>query len=456
MNKLISTKNRIFISLVGHSDSGKTYLIHEWLKVGTFQPKFDKICFFYQHPQPLYDVMQKGIDNLEFVQGVHFEFINPLKNNGTKYLLSSDDSCAETCNSKEFVNIATAGRHRRFNTIYIKYNLFHQSKLGRDVQQQNTHIVLFKSPQDVHQVATLSVQLGLGSALVDWYPDATPVAFGHLLVDLSPRTDDRLRYCTNSGNTPSKFYLPNNLQHLKCLDDEHTKFLYSPCIPALFPCMQNSVSKNLSKRIYPTSQRVHRQPAARKLVRSKKKTRPKVQRRNSQTVFKKNNLEATKKSPSVAKRMIAHKNTFPPSSLIIHLEVEQFVLVPLSVYTSSNSPTIVTKQEPPKYKPEQTPTYHKDTLKKEINQQFSTSASTLVNKVLESPRIKLSNSNTLILNGIETGVPLKDFAQHLKRKNVPIPEIYFTLLDAASITPNLVVNSHAKGEERGAWIPFKI
>ena len=45
MNKLISTKNRIFISLVGPSDSGKTYLIHEWLKVGTFQLKFDKIYF---------------------------------------------------------------------------------------------------------------------------------------------------------------------------------------------------------------------------------------------------------------------------------------------------------------------------------------------------------------------------------------------------------------------------
>ena len=136
--------------------------------------------------------------------------------------------------------------------------------------------------------------------------------------------------------------------------------------------------------------------------------------------------------------------------------MEQFVLVPLSVYNSSNSPTIGIKQELPKYKPEQTPTYHKDTLKKEINQQLSTSASSLVNKILESPRIKLSNSNTLILDGIETGVLLKDFARSLKRKNVPIPDIYFTLLDAANITPNLVVNSHAKGKERGAWIPFKI
>ena len=136
----------------------------------------------------------------------------------------------------------------------------------------------------MHQVATLNVQLELGSAFVDWYWDATSVPFGHVLIDLSPRTDDRLRYCTNSGNIPSNFYVPDNLKHLKFLDDEHTKSLYSPSIPALSPPMQNSVSKNLSKRIYPISQRVHRQPAARKLVRSRKKTR--VQRRHSRNNFR--------------------------------------------------------------------------------------------------------------------------------------------------------------------------
>ena len=192
-----------------------------------------------------------------------------MKNYGIKYLLFFDDSYAEICNSIEFGDIATAGRHRGFSTIYIKHNLFYKSKLGSDVELQNTHIVLFKSPRDVHQIATLSVQLGLGSALVDWYRDATSVPFGHLLIDLSSRTDERLRYCTNSGVIPSKFYVPDNLKHLKYLNDEHTKSVYYPSIPALFPRMQNSVSKNLSKRFYPNSQRLHRQPAARKLVRSK-------------------------------------------------------------------------------------------------------------------------------------------------------------------------------------------
>ena len=134
MNKLISTKNRVFISLVGLSETGKTQLIYNWLKIETYQPKFVKIYYFYQNSQPLYDVMQEENENLTFVRGVNFEFIDSLKNNGTKHLLIFDDSCEEICNSKAFVEFATAGKHRGLSTIYIKHNLFHQSKLGRDVE----------------------------------------------------------------------------------------------------------------------------------------------------------------------------------------------------------------------------------------------------------------------------------------------------------------------------------
>ena len=304
MNKLISTKNRVFNSLVGPSEIGKSQLICNWLKIGMFQPKVDKIHFFYQHSQPLYDVMEKKIENLEFVQGVNFEFNDSLKNNGTKYLLIFDDSCEEICNSKSFVNFATTGRHRGLSTIYIKHNLFHQSKLGRDVELQNTHIVLSKSPRDVMQVTTLSTQLGLGSELVDWYRCATSVPFGHLLIDLSPRTDDRIRYCTNSESVPSKFYIPERLRHLGTLDDEHTKSLYTPSVPIAFPQMQKPLSSVLSKRIYLVSMRMLSISAQRKLASHKKTSRSKVSRRSLVTIAKKNNLEAVKKR-SVVRKMIA-------------------------------------------------------------------------------------------------------------------------------------------------------
>ena len=137
--------------------------------------------------------MQKEIEIFEFVQGVNFDFIASLKNNGTKCLLIFDDSCENICNSKAVDDIATAGRHRGFSAIYIKQNLFHQSKLGRDVELQNTRIVLLKSPRDVMPVSMLKAQLRLGSELIDWFRDVTSFSYGHLLIDLSPRKDDRLR-----------------------------------------------------------------------------------------------------------------------------------------------------------------------------------------------------------------------------------------------------------------------
>ena len=247
--------------------------------------------------------MQKEIENLEFVRGVNFEFIDSLKNNGTKYLLFFDNSCEEICNSKAFVYIATVRRHRGMSSVYIKHNILHQSKLGRDVELQNTHIVLFKSPRDV---TTLSTQLGIGSKLVDWYRDATSVPFGHLLVALSPRTDDRLRYCTNTGSIPSKFYIPDRLKQSKVLDGEHTKSLYSPGVPIVFPQMQNPFPSVLPKKVYPVSLRMHNKSAQRKPAKHKKTSRGKVSKRGSTIVSKTYNLEAKKRHSSVRKRVTAH------------------------------------------------------------------------------------------------------------------------------------------------------
>ena len=75
---------------------------------------------------------------------------------------------------------------------------------------------------------------------------------------------------------------------------------------------------------------------------------------------------------------------------------------------------------------------------------------------MSCPRIKLSNSQSLALDGVETGFFLSDFAQQLRRKNADVPDIYFILLDAAGIFPTLILNQNAKAKERGSWIPVKI
>ena len=294
--------------------SSRNWKIAVYLKLAenwTFHPKFDKIYIFYQHSQRLYDVMRKEIGNLEFVRGVNFEIIDSLKNNGTKYLIIFDNSCEAICNSKAFVDNARTGKHRGLTTIYIKHDLFHQSKLGRDVELQNTHNFHFKSHRDVMQVTTLRTLLGLGSKLVDWNRDATSVPFCHLLIDLSPRTDDRLRYCTNTGSIPSKFYTPDRLKQSKILDDEQTKSLHSPNVPIIFRQMQKSIPSVLPNRVYPVSLQMHIKSAQRKPAKHKKTLRGKILKRGSTIVSKTYNLEANKRHSCVRKRVTAHYNFYP-------------------------------------------------------------------------------------------------------------------------------------------------
>ena len=177
------------------------------------------------------------------------------------------------------------------------------------------------------QVTTLSTQLGLGSELVDWYPDATSVPLGHLLIDLSPRTDDKLHYCTNSGSVLSKIFIPERLRPLRTLDDEHTKSLYSPSVPIALPQMQKSLSSVLPKSVYPFSMRMHSKSTQRKIANHKKTTRGKVSRRSLVTIAKKNNLEAKKKRSVVRKETATNSRHYTSRH-------QSFVLIWSSLFSS--------------------------------------------------------------------------------------------------------------------------
>ena len=129
-----------------------------------------------------------------------------------------DESCEETSNSKQFVKTATDG-----------------NKLGRDVELQNTHIVLFKSSRDVLKINTLSQHLGLGSQLKEWYQDATSVPYGHLLIDLPQKSYNIL---FTSWNTD------------KVLDTEYTIRHYSLNFSKIFPKPSKTIDSQLSKRFH--------------------------------------------------------------------------------------------------------------------------------------------------------------------------------------------------------------
>ena len=102
--------------------------------------------------------------------------------------------------------------------------------------------------------------------------------------------------------------------------------------------------------------------------------------------------------------------------------MDQFVFVPASVYNKSVTTQSVTKQEPPKYKAEQPSTYQIDSLKRNNNKKLFGKADTLIDKILSCSRIKLSNSQKIILDGVDTGVLISDFTLHLRRKNADVPD----------------------------------
>ena len=115
--------------------------------------------------------------------------------------------------------------------------------------------------------------------------------------------------------------------------------------------------------------------------------------------------------------------------------MDQFVFLPASVYNKSVTTQFVTKQELPKYKAEQPTTYQIDSLKRDINKKLFGKADTLIHKILSCSRIKLSNSQTIVLDSVDIGMLISDFTLYFRRRNVDVPDIYFTLLDAAGISP---------------------
>ena len=123
-------------------------------------------------------------------------------------------------------------------------------------------------------------------------------------------------------------------------------------------------------------------------------------------------------------------------SVTICLDMEQFVLVPFSVYYNNKSlkTKAVTKQGLLMYQVEQNPKKRIDSLKKEKNKKLFAKADSLVDKIFSCPRIKLWNSQTLWMVGVETGVLLSGSAQQLRRRNADVTDIYLILLDAAGIS----------------------
>ena len=101
-----------------------------------------------------------------------------------------DDSCEEIYNDNEFVKLATAGRHKGSDGIYVQHNLFRQNCWSRTIDLNTSHIILFKSPRDIQQLEHFERQLNLTKFLRSCYELAAKDTYGHLFIDLDPQTSE--------------------------------------------------------------------------------------------------------------------------------------------------------------------------------------------------------------------------------------------------------------------------
>ena len=221
---------------------------------------------------------------------------------------------------------------------------------------------------------------------------------------------------------------------------------YTSSVPISFPQMQKSFPSVLLKRVYQVPLRMNSKSSRRKHAKHKKY----ITRQN--VITKSDCWEAEKILSAIPRRVTAHKIKNPLRPFSLFLLWSSFVLVPASVYNNIKSfnTQAVTKLEPPKYQTQWNPTYQIDSLKKEIKEKLFAKADPLVDELLSCLCIKLWNLHTLVLDGVETGVLLSDFAEQLRCENAEVPVIYFTLLGAAVISPNLFLNQNARAKKRGS------
>ena len=129
--------------------------------------------------------------------------------------------------------------------------------------------------------------------------------------------------------------------------------------------------------------------------------------------------------------------------------MEQFVLIPQHLYEQKFK-LDVQKLDTFEQKPVSVTTHLSPNYKKIGHKTRSLKNEAIVDQILNSPRVKLSLNDTILLDGRDTEVAFADFIFALKRKNADFPDIYYTILYATGMKPQKVINKDAqKQRQRG-------
>ena len=150
-------------------------------------------------------------------------------------------------------------------------------------------------------------------------------------------------------------------------------------------------------------------------------------------------------------------------------EVKKFVLVPKELWeTRKRKPSepyseIYKKEETvfpvikkvKEERSEETNRPHKE-LKTDLEFHYKNYPETLktLKEIYENKRLKISLSNTIIVDNVDTGVDIKTFLHSIKLKNAPVDPNYFLILKVLNLRPHLVKNNILRTQYGQDWFNY--
>lgn len=105
--------------------------------------------------------------------------------------------------SQEILELFTVhSHHLNISVILILQNLFHQNKYMRDISLNSNYFILLKNPRDEAQFQFFARQINYDNwkNLLKVYKDVCGEAYHPLVIDLSQKTNNLLKYKTNIFN----------------------------------------------------------------------------------------------------------------------------------------------------------------------------------------------------------------------------------------------------------------
>lgn len=216
-NSLTPFESCSSICISGPTGVGKTRWVYKLLRElnGMYIDPPAKVLYCYGIYQPLFDEMERNVDNITMHQGLPTQEEIDDFADGQHGLIILDDLSHAVLENKDMELLFTQGcHHRRLSLVFITQNLYTQGKSARTIALNVWYLVLFKNVRDKSQISILGRQLypGRSGVLTEAYDDCMKEPRAYLVVDMAPMSDDNHRLRTHIfPNENTIIYVPRNL-----------------------------------------------------------------------------------------------------------------------------------------------------------------------------------------------------------------------------------------------------